>query len=123
MACFSRFLLNRYAAPQIIFIIESGDLYQRHILESDAEVHYLARIKEFVDGNAWKSTFMILKQCPNYFLHMRVDTCTSIYCIRCICSKYESNIQIILPALLSLIIYWFLIRLNSRRDTHWLVYQ
>ncbi len=120
MACFFAIFVGIVMlAPQIIFIIESGDLYQGiYILESDAEVHYLARIKEFVDGNGpgnpyiydfknnVPTTFFTYSEwilaLPSIALGVSVPNMNLIY-------------KFILPALLSLIIYWFLIRLEFKK--------
>lgn len=106
-------------APQIIFIIETGDLYQGiYMLESDAEVHYLARIKEFVDGNGPGNPYIYdfkdnvpttfftygewILALPSMIFGISVANMNLIY-------------KFLLPALISLIIYWLLIRLKFNK--------
>lgn len=106
-------------APQLIFIAKIGDNYQGiYMMESDAETHYLARIKEFVDGNGPASPYIYeAKSIQPSTLFTYSEGILAMPSIIFGISVANMNLvyKFFLPLLISLLVYGLFIRLGFNK--------
>jgi len=98
-------------APHIYFMCELGENYHGiYMLESDAEVHYLARVREFVDGNSYGNPYIydFKDNVPTTFLTLG-EGIQAIPSIIFGVSVPNMNLifKFILPIIITLLIYRF----------------
>ncbi len=102
--------------PHVYFINELGENYHGiYMLESDAELHYLARVREFVDGNSYGNPYIydFKDNVPTTFFTLG-EGLLALPSIIFDISVVNMNLiyKFILPALLTLLIYGFFRRLG-----------
>jgi len=112
---FSIFVGVLMVLPQIIFIFATGDDYQGiYMMHGDAEMHYLARMQEFVDNNSIGNPFIYefkegvpstfntygeaLLALPAKIFGISIPTINLLY-------------KFTLPIVISLLVYFFIYRI------------